>query len=323
MKEHHRIPPTVVPRLTLLFLCLALAPIFSTQITSAADKSNSWITDFRDAQESAAASKKDIAMLFTASDWLDLAQTFDKEILNQEEFLKSANPHYTLLRLDFPKDTSIQPNHTTAQNQLLMRAYRIVGFPTLVLTDSLGRPYAVTGYDKRGLSAWVNDFNQFRKTREKRDRLFAEAKKTEGVERAKLLVEALPELPGNLAAKFYRNILNEVIKLDPENETGRVGQYKLLIADVRYVDQMQKLAIEGANEKMLELSDQYLKQAKLEGPSRQSVLFHKVGIYEKQGKKYEAKKTLKEIIDSAPDSQLGKQAANRLKIIESTATKEN
>lgn len=322
MKEPHRIPSIVFLNLALLFVFLSPSSL-PAQTTPIIDSPKRWITNFKDAKESAAAEKKDLAILFTASDWLDLAQTFDQEILNQEKFLKSASEHYTLLRLDFPKDTTTQSKQTAAQNQLLMQAYRIQGFPTLILTDSLGRPYAITGYHDGGLDSWMQEFNQLRKTREKRDRLFNEAKKATGVERAKLLVQAVPELPGNIAARFYRNLINEIIKLDPENQTGRVGQYKLLIADVRYVDQMQKLAIAGADTKMLELSDQYLKQAKLEGASLQSVLFHKIGIYTRQGKKDEVVKLLQEIITADPDSRYGKQAEHQLKESGSSSKKED
>lgn len=312
MKKHHHIFSIAAPGLGLILFCLNPSSL-PAQSTTATNSANPWINNFKDAKETAVAEKKDIAILFTASDWLDLAQTFDKEILDQEEFLDSASKHYTLLRLNFPKDANSQLKQITTQNQLLMQAYRIKGLPTLVLTDSLGRPYAITGYHKDGLSAWVEEFNLLRQTREKRDRLFAEAKNANGTERAKLLAQALPELPGNLAARFYRNVITEIIKLDPDNQTGHVGHYKLLIADVNYVDQMQKFAIEGAEEKMLQLSDQYLKEAKLEGVSKQIVLFHKLGIYEKQKRKDEIIKTLKEIIATDPDSSEGIQATQLLK----------
>lgn len=322
MKEPHRIPSIAFLNLALLFVFLSPSSL-PAQVSPIANSPKRWVTDFKDAKESAAAEKKDIAILFTASDWLDLAQTFDKEILNQEKFLESASKHYTLLRLDFPKDATAQSKQTTTQNRLLMQAYRIQGIPSLVLTDSLGRPYAITGYHDGGLDSWVQEFNQLRQTREKRDRLFNEAKKATGVERAKLLVQAVPELPGNIAARFYRNIINEIIKLDPENQTGRTGQYKLLIADVRYVDQMQKLAIAGDNTKMLELSDQYIKEAKLEGASLQSVLSHKIGIYTRQGNKGEIEKLLQEIITIDPDSRYGKQAEHQLNESGSSSKKED
>lgn len=296
--------------LGILFLSLSVSPL---PAQSTAGTASPWLTDFQDARKAAAAANKDLAILFTASDWLDLAKTFDREILSQKAFVDAAAAHYTLLRLDFPKEASSQPSQTTTQNQMLMRAYRIRGFPTLILADALGRPYAITGYHEGGLDTWIEEFNQLRQTREKRDRLFAEAKKAEGVERAKLLTQALPNLPGNLAARYYRNAVDEIIKLDPTNETGRVGYYKLLIADVRYADQMQKLEMAGQSQQMLELCDQYLEEAKLEGPSRQGVLFNKVGIYEQLGLSADVTKTLQEIVATDPESPLGKQAAKRLK----------
>lgn len=278
-----------------------------------------WITDFQQAKKTAVAEKKDIALLFTARDWLDLAKTFDEKILNKSNFIKQASRHYVLLRLDFPKELQQQDRQTTTQNQLLMRAYRVSGLPTLVLTDELGRPYAITGYHDGSLTSWLEEFNQLRLTREKRDSLFAAAKKEQGVKRAELLSQALPDLPGNIAARFYRNIINEIIQLDPDNKSGRVDYYQSLITDVQYSDQMQKLVSSGDDQKMLALSDRYLKSGALSDSSKQSVLFNKLSIYKKQKNTDLAKKTLDQIIAIDPQSARGKQASLLLKKISSTA----
>lgn len=298
---------------TCLQLLPALAVLWFSGTLTSAQTPSPWITDFQQAKKTAAVEKKDIALLFTASDWLDLAKTFDEKILNQADFIKQASIHYVLLRLDFPKEPQQQGRQTTTQNQLLMRAYRVRGLPTIVLTDAIGRPYAITGYHDGSLTAWLEEFNQLRLTREKRDRLFAEAKKAEGINRAELLSQALPDLPGNIAARFYRNIINEIIQLDPDNKSGRVDYYQALITDVQYSDQMQKLVRSGDHEKMLALSDRYLKSGGLSDASKQSVLFSKFGIYEKQKNTDLAKKTLNQIIAIDPQSPPGRQASLLLK----------
>ncbi len=303
LKSHWFLP------LGILTLCLAPRPL---PAQSTPGTSSPWVGDFQEARKTAGAAKKDLAILFTASDWLDLAQTFDREILSKKAFLDTATQHYTLVRLDFPKEPKSQPSETMTQNQMLMRAYRIRGFPTLVLADALGRPYAITGYHDAGLDTWIEEFNQLRQTRKKRDRFFGEAKKATGVERAKLLDQALPELPGNLVARYYPKAVDEIIQLDPDNETGRVGYYKLLIADVRYANQMQKLGMAGQSQQMLELSDRYLKEARLKGTTRQSVLFNKIGIYEQLGRSADVARTLRDIVAIDPTSSQGKQAAKRL-----------
>ena len=81
--------------------------------------------------------------------------------------------------------------------------------------------------------------------------------------------------------------------------------------------------MEGADEKMLELSDLYLKAANLEGVERQRVLLNKLGIYEKLGRKGEVDKTLKEIIATDPNTPQGKLATQRLKELGSDSKKEN
>ncbi len=311
MKKTFRIFSLGSMGITIFYLCLV--PPVSAQSDPSKPSTSPWIADFQAAKKRAAAEKKDIALLFTASDWLDLAKTFDEKILSQPSFLNLASPQYMLVRLDFPENANQQSKQTTAQNQLLMRAYRVRGLPTLVLTDELGRPYAITGYHGGGLEAWLEEFNQLHQTREKRDRLFAEAKKTAGVERAQLLAQALPDLPGNIAARFYQNIMSEVIKLDPENQTGRVVYYQSLIADVQYADQMQKLAREGSDAKMLKLSDYYLKTGNLSKTSRQIVLFNKLSVYKKQRATELVTKTLLEIIKTDPSTSQGKEAAMLLK----------
>ncbi|MCF6313015.1 MAG: thioredoxin family protein [Verrucomicrobiales bacterium] len=297
---------------TCLQLLSTLAVLGFSCTLASSQTAGPWITDFQQAKKTAASEKKDIALLFTASDWLDLAKTFDEKILNQPDFTQQASIHYVLVRLDFPKEPQQQNRQTTTQNQLLMRAYRVRGLPTLVLSDELGRPYAITGYHDGGLTAWLEEFNQLRLTREKRDRLFAEAKKEQGIKRAELLSQALPDLPGNIAARFYRNVIDEIIQLDPDNKSGRVDYYQALVADVLYSDQMQKLVRSGDDEKMLALSDRYLKAGGLSDAAKQSVLFNQLGIHQKQKNTELAKKTLKQIIAIDPQSPAGKQASQLL-----------
>ncbi len=315
MKKTFHLFTSTLSQLGVLLLFL------SPSLTAQSNPTTPWLTDFQAAKKAAAKEKKDIALLFTASDWLDLAKTFDEKILSQKEFLDQASSRYILVKLDFPKNKARIKQQTATQNQLLMQAYRVRGLPTLVLTDDLGRPYAITGYHDGGLTAWLEEFNLLRQTREKRDRLIAEAKQVEGVERAQLLAQALPDLPGNIAARFYRNIMNEAIKLDPANKSGRIEYYKSLIADVQYADQMQKLALEGNDKKMLVLSKHYLKEGYLNAASRQSVLFNIFGIYEKQNNTDLMGKTLQAIINTAPDSSQGKQAATLQDKLKAKASK--
>ena len=97
--------------------------------------------------------------------------------------------------MDFPNGKE-QSAELKKQNETLSKAFAIQAFPTLMLCDSDGRPYAEAGFPEEMTPASMQKVLESAvKSKLARDGAFAKAEQAEGVAKAKLLVEALSLVP--------------------------------------------------------------------------------------------------------------------------------
>lgn len=275
----------------------------------------SWFTDYQAARKKAIEEEKHLLLLFTGSDWIPLCRIFDRDVLNQQSFIDAVSEFVVPVRFDFPKDEKL-PAAIAAQNHLFMRAYRVSAFPTVYLTDTDGRPYGVNGYQPVTPVEYGKIISTMRQMAKLRDQYFAKADASEGVEKAQLLVKGVPNLPGNLSARYYRPQMEAIIASDPEDQTGKVDKCRRLLADVDYTDQMQKLEHKVEWSRMLDLTDSFIKENNLQGAERQQALLNKVRVLEKQGNTTDVVRTLLEIVsidEMSPPGQKAKSALDRLR----------
>ena len=69
----------------------------------------------------------------------------DQEVFSQKAFLTATKDKLVLVELDFPQDKELDAE-TTEQNSALQEEYKVGGYPTVMLCDATGKPYAQTGY---------------------------------------------------------------------------------------------------------------------------------------------------------------------------------
>ena len=278
-----------------------------------------WIVHYEDSLKKATEEHKDLLLLFTAPDWIPLCQAFDDKILNQSAFLDPIVANFIPVRLEFPR-FRIQSDQEKKQNEILMRVYRVSGFPALILSDEKGRPYAVTGFQPMSPKSYVEGIVQFRTTRARRDTAFAEAGALTGIERAKKLASGIPDLPGNLAARFYRKEMEEVIRLDDTDATGKRASFQTLIADVDYATKMSELGNLQNWDAMIALTDAHIARQKLTGGSLQNALLNKAGLLDKKGDVAGQRRTLEEILAAGESTTTAQKAKLLLKRLDA-ATK--
>lgn len=266
-----------------------------------------WHLDYQRARKQAVAEDKHMLLLFTGSDWIPLCRIFDRDILNQPDFIEAVTEKFVLVRFDFPKEKRMPPP-LAAQNQMFMRAYRVSAFPTVFLTDTDGRPYGINGYQAVTPANYGKIITAMRQMGTLRDQYFAKAEEAEGVEKAKMLVKGVPDLPGNLSARYYAPQIETIIANDPNDETGKIAKCKRLLADVEYADQMQKLEQQIEWSKMIDLTDAYIRENNLQGSERQQAMFNKISVLQKQGNLPEVVRTLLEIAAIDEKSPQGQRA---------------
>ena len=188
-----------------------------------------WTDEFDGAKAQARAQGKDLLMDFTGSDWCGWCIKLHKEVFDQAAFRDSIHESFILVKIDFPRDQSLVTDETRAQNAELLKQYPIQGYPTIFLTDADGRPYAQTGYQPDGPEKYLAHLEVFRKAKTERDELFNSAATKAGVERAKLIDQALEKTEPGLLMAFYSDQVEAIIGLDADNAAGLKQKYTALV----------------------------------------------------------------------------------------------
>lgn len=284
--------------------CIIVA-VLAAGFTAQAAAAEGWVNDWAKAKANAAESKRDLLVDFTGSDWCGWCIKLKEEVFSKPEF-EAVSKDFVFVELDFPRDKSKLSEETQKQNAALQKEFGVRGFPTIMLCDASGRPYARTGYQAGGPVPYIANLSKLRNVRVERDAAFAEAEKATGVEKAKLLAKGVSVLDADCIHPFYDATLAEIAKLDPEDATGIVKREK------QRGDFMALETALGGTKDLdgrITLIDKFIADQKPEGELKQRVLFSKAGAYFSAEKKAEASKILDEVIAIDANSELGKRAA--------------
>ncbi len=183
-----------------------------------------WLDNFEQAKKTAAAEGKDLLIDFTGSDWCGWCIKLNEEVFSKAEFKAAGPKKFVLVELDFPQKKKLADD-VKAQNEKLQKEFSVRGFPTIFLADASGRPYAQTGYQQGGPEAYLKHLAELQEGRVKRDAAWKDAQGAQGVAKAQLLATGLKTMDEDFAAKFYKTVVDEIIALDPKDETGVVSAF--------------------------------------------------------------------------------------------------
>ena len=291
----------IMKKTTLASLLLALTVSLSTAA------GEEWMTDFEAAKQKAAAENKDLLVNFTGSDWCGWCIKLVDEVFKHDAFKQGVADNFVLVELDFPQDKSKLDESTQKQNEMLQEKYSIQGFPTILLLDDQGRPYAQTGYQAGGPEKYLTHLDGLLAVKTKRDEALKAAEKLEGPAKAKSLVEALKLLPeGQLS--HYSNITQQIATLDPKDESGFMAREKLKEAADTLNKKYMTALRSGKNDEAIAMVDEFIADFQITGEKKQSMLGMKMNPLLAGLKFDEAAKLLDEIVVIAPESQVGKFA---------------
>lgn len=113
-----------------------------------------WLEDYEAAKKIAAEKKIPILIDFSGSDWCGWCVKLEQEVFSQDAFKAYAKDNLVLVLADFPQ-AKPQDEKVKEQNTKLQEAFKIQGYPTVVLVDAEGKELARTGYKKGGPEAYV------------------------------------------------------------------------------------------------------------------------------------------------------------------------
>jgi thioredoxin-related protein len=288
----------------------AAAVAASLGLNSAFAGGEGWTHDFEAAKKQAADEKKDLLIDFTGSDWCPPCKALTAQVLSKEEFRTLTKDKFVLVELDFPRQPENVEKQSEAdreRNQKLVTEYGVEGFPTIILADAGGKPYAYTGFKPGGPTEYVKHLDELRTEGETMKASLEKAEKAEGVEKAKALVAAIGELPDTAVTNFYPTVVSQIKEADPKDETGYAKKLEAKAQMAKFEEGLQEFGQKQDMEGALAYVDKTLGEGKFEGENKQKVLLMKVSILANSGKFDEALKFLDEAKAAAPDSELAGQ----------------
>ncbi|MEO6742655.1 MAG: thioredoxin family protein [Chthoniobacteraceae bacterium] len=269
-----------------------------------------WVTDFEKAKQTAAAEGKDLLIDFTGSDWCSWCIKLRKEVFDLDAFKAAGPKNFVLVELDFPQNKSKLTKETQEQNTKLQTQFGIQGFPSIVLADAQGRPYAQTGYQPGGPEKYLPHLDELRAVKTKRDAEWKKAEGAQGVAKAKFLAAGLKVLDENLAAQHYSKVIAEITALDPKDETG-MGASMGFKADLAALQgEIGTIAGKDGAAAARKRADQFIaSHTKLTANQKQAALLSLLQVYRPPQDNETVLKLMGEVkaLDASTDE--GKQAA--------------
>jgi hypothetical protein len=224
------VSPRRFPALLALLVATALGAV----------EGGAWVPDPAAARAAAAASGRDVLLLFTNPDTCPQCRLLEGEVLATPAFAAYAAETVVPVAIEFPTRRE-QPKELRERNLALARDYGVQAYPDLWLTDALGRPYARTGYLGIPAADYVRHLRSLRARREARDGAFAQAERSTGVERARALDRGLRLLGDDLPLAPYRAEIDAIIAGDPDGSAGIAGRYLAR----RRADALSSLVVAG------------------------------------------------------------------------------
>ena len=240
-----------------------------------------------------------------------------KEVFSTKEFVDGVKDKFVLVELDFPKDeTKIKPE-TKKQNSDLQLKYGVQGYPSVLLCEADGKPFAAkTGYEEGGPAKFLETLASLSAKKEANDKALAEAAKAEGVAKAKALVAALKatELPPASITNFYGSVIDDIKAADPKDEAG---YFSGLGKQQRFDEMQQKvsgLMLAGKMKEAVEVIDAGL--ADLDGEQKQGMLLMKALFLQQTYKFAAALKAVDEAVAMGGTDEVKQQIGQLRTMIE-------
>ncbi len=196
-------------------------------------KGGEWLTDLGAAKRQAAAEGKDLFIYFSGSDWCPWCLLLKRSVFDRPAFARYAARNFVLLLLDNPQRSA--PPANAAVRDALTRRWQVNAVPTVFLADARGRPYAhvansASEEDRRNYTGILDGHRQ---TRDARDQSLKLAAGAQGLERARLLdqaLSALKSLPPYVVMAEYADLISQIFAIDPDNRALLKAKY------ARYAD---------------------------------------------------------------------------------------
>lgn len=271
-----------------------------------------WLDDVRTAKAVAKAQHKDILLEITRPVTSGDPKTAPpaKTLLDSELFLDHAGATFVLLRLTASPQ---MPDRTIARVSGLVARTPVTRFPTFVLLDSNGKPYARSELISQRVSAYRREFDRLQQIQIRSDRQLALAAVTTGAE-CDYHLDAVLRIVNPLADTEYAELEQRVTALDPQNKAGLKAKYQAAVLRHKTESEIQRevspLMERWQFQAALARIDWLMVDAKLSRDQRQRLLAFKGQAYCGLGDPARSAKVLAQAIAIDPNSESGRVASD-------------
>ncbi|MBK1825617.1 hypothetical protein [Haloferula rosea] len=271
--------------------------------------------DFTEALELAKAGGKDIAVLYHGSEWCVPGRPL-AERWESDGFEKALGADLILVGID----TKEHP--TEAEAELGKRNDRCPvkprSYPAVMLFDSEGRLVARRDgvSEIKAMGVLETALERAVEVRKQRDMHWAEAEAAEGQRAARLFGEGLDLMNLGLGPKnIYKPVLDKMKAADPDDQSGFAARYEF--PGMGLVGQSTKLAGEKKFEEADAEISKWLSKKRLTDDQKQVAWSARFALYQRwPERKEKVPDVLKALQRVDPDSDMGKAAAQYLKMLE-------
>ena len=219
-------------------------------ILAAANQANAdqWTTDPDSAIAAAKKGGKDLLFYFAGTEKCKDCKSLEDEVFGQADFQDEITSEFLLVRIEH-RDSSTATEIEKIHSLKWSREFAVTNFPTVFLVDSKLTPFAISGYEKGGVNNYLGMLTEFHKVRVDRDDAMAKAEKAKGLDRAKLLDQAISGISESVATVYYPKVIEEIISLDADNELGLRGKWnsereaeqrKVMMTELMLVARLEK-----------------------------------------------------------------------------------
>jgi len=280
------------------FLAFGLSSLSAAEIK--------WVTDFEEAKTIAAKEGKSLLINFTGSDWCGWCIRLDKEVFDTDTFAEGVKDKFVLVKLDFPKDKSDMTEGTITQNEKLQAEYMVQGFPSILLTDEKGRPFAKTGYQQGGPESYLASLDTLLGIRKDRDSALKISGEQEGDLKAEadLGVLKVLQIDDALITKFYSDQIEHIKEVEHAEGMEFIQQLENTEKFADFQRELQQMGTLGDHAAALKFVESTLEADTFSGERKQQIFVIKGIILAELGQFDESLMTIDLAKAIAPESEI-------------------
>ena len=287
----------------ILFVLFTISVLFFIGCSS---ESAVWYTDLEQATIEAEKNNKDLLIFFSGMGWDGYSEKYFNEILSTDEFLQEAGKNFVALQLNIVADESNLTEEeiiTNQTNYMIANSMGVGTIPMVFATSMEGVPFAFFTYNESSsLETTLEQLVATGETSKKIKSLTKQLNKTSGIEKAKIIDELYYSVPAEFSYQFS-DLIREFPSLDPENKTGKLGEYKLVLAyEEAMIIYQESGDIQGATQVFLDLAESGILT-----PEEYQYAYYQAAFVESYGAQILTENTLPYLqiaYDAAPDSYL-------------------